>query len=101
MSWHGCKINAPGWNDPSSKVLAFTLGSFVKGEADIHVMLNMDYHDMAFETPLLQGKRSWHRFADTSLESPQDICESPAKAPKVQTQEYNVKAYSAVILISR
>src|SRR5579863_2754334 len=26
ISWHGCRLNSPGWNDPSSRVLAFTLG---------------------------------------------------------------------------
>ena len=28
ISWHGCRLFAPGWDDPESRVLAFTLGGF-------------------------------------------------------------------------
>ena len=28
ISWHGCRIFSPGWDDPESRVLAFTLGGF-------------------------------------------------------------------------
>ena len=28
ISWHGCRIFAPGWDDPESRVLAFTLAGF-------------------------------------------------------------------------
>ncbi len=50
ITWHGCKLLSPGWNDPQARTLAFTLGGF-DGEADIHVMLNMYWEPLAFELP--------------------------------------------------
>ncbi|HWD07734.1 MAG TPA: glycogen debranching protein GlgX, partial [Actinomycetota bacterium] len=47
ISWHGCQLFAPGWNDPASQVLAFTLGGF-NGGNDLHVMLNMSANDLEF-----------------------------------------------------
>ena len=26
IDWHGCKLHSPGWDDPSARVLAFTMG---------------------------------------------------------------------------
>ena len=34
ISWHGCQLNGPGWNDPECRVLAFTMGGF-EGDADL------------------------------------------------------------------
>jgi isoamylase len=28
IAWHGCQLNAPGWSDPTSAVLAFTMAGF-------------------------------------------------------------------------
>jgi glycogen operon protein len=41
MVWHGCLLGQPGWSDPSSRVLAFTLAG-VGEDPDLHVILNMD-----------------------------------------------------------
>ncbi|MBP1157316.1 MULTISPECIES: glycogen debranching protein GlgX [unclassified Paenibacillus] len=71
MMWHGCKLFSPGWNDPESRVLSFTLGG-LNHDTDIHVILNMDYRDLDFELPSISN-RSWYRVADTSLAAPQDI----------------------------
>jgi glycogen operon protein len=38
---------APGWCDDTSRVLSFTLGGF-DGEDDVHVIVNMDDHDLDF-----------------------------------------------------
>src|SRR5207249_8946918 len=37
ISWHGCKLFQPGWDDANSRALAFTVAGF-GDEADIHVM---------------------------------------------------------------
>src|SRR5262249_28626779 len=39
VSWHGTRLNSPGWNDPQARALAFTLAGF-GGDADVHVVLN-------------------------------------------------------------
>ena len=47
ITWHGCRISEPGWDDPESRYIGFTLGAMptsAGGKAsdiDIHVMMNM------------------------------------------------------------
>ncbi len=98
ISFSGCSINNPGWNDPSSRVLSITFGAKTQ-DSDIHVMMNMDSQDLDFEIPKIVGKK-WFRFSDTSLNSPDDICEI-GQEKQVDGQNYNVKSRSVVILISK
>jgi glycogen operon protein len=97
IAWHGRVLNAPEWNDPASRVLAYTLGGFGE-DPDIHVMLNM--HDTArdFELPLIAG-RGWYRVVDTSRTSPDDIVESGQEIA-VAGPIYRVDGHSVVVLIS-
>ncbi len=63
VSWHGCKLNSPGWSDPDARALGMTLGGF-DGEPDIHVMLNMYWDSLEFEVPPVPG-RQWFTTVDT------------------------------------
>ena len=99
IAWHGCNLNQPGWNDPGSGVLAFTLGG-EGGEEDVHVMLNMEGQDLEFELPPITG-RSWYRAVDTAQPSPQDIAEPGRETLWKGSGRYPVRAHSAVVLISR
>ena len=56
VTWHGCQLYAPGWNDPNSRVLAYTMGGF-GADPDMHVMLNMDGQALAFELPIVPGRK--------------------------------------------
>jgi glycogen operon protein len=98
VSWHGCQLNAPGWNDSSSRVLAYTMGGF-GDDPDLHVMLNMGGSALPFELPVVPG-RQWHRVIDTSLASPDDIAEEGREIP-VDGSTYIVNDHSVVVLISR
>jgi glycogen operon protein len=98
MSWHGCKLFCPGWEDPGSAVLALTLGDRGDG-ADLHIMLDMDGQDLEFEVPVVVG-RGWYRAVDTSLPSPLDIAE-PGAEQAAPGRSYLVKAHSVVILLSK
>ncbi len=98
MTWHGCKLYSPGWNDPQARTLAFTLGGFA-GEADVHVMLNMYWEPLAFELPGV-GERAWHYVVDTSQPSPSDIAE-PGREVRVSGKEYLVGGRSVVVLVSK
>jgi isoamylase len=107
MAWHGCRLNSPGWNDPSSRVLAFTLGGFSEGDSsedvDIHVMLNMEWEDLDFDVPPL-AERKWYKVVDTFQSSPNDIAENIAElgeAAVVSENVCHVKNRSVVVLISR
>ncbi|MBI4647028.1 MAG: glycogen debranching protein GlgX [Bacteroidia bacterium] len=99
IMWHGCNLNNPGWDNYHSRVLAFTMGGFENDKIDLHVMFNMDSHDLDFELPVVIG-RKWYRFADTALKSPDDITE-PGKEKLVTKNKYQVIKHSIVILISR
>ena len=98
ISWHGTKLFNPGWQDPHSRVLAFTLGGF-EGEADIHIMLNMYWETLNFEIPLIAG-REWYKVVDTATPSPMDIVE-PGQETLVSRDSYHVKERSVVVLISK
>jgi glycogen operon protein len=97
VEWHGCLLGAPGWLDPSSRVLAFTLAGF--GDEDVHVILNMADQNLAFELPAVEGRR-WHRAFDTALPAPDDASE-PGSEPEVpDAKAYRAAAGSAVVLVS-
>jgi isoamylase len=98
VSWHGCQLNAPGWNDPGSQVLAYTMGGF-GDDPDLHVMLNMGGSVLPFELPVVPGRR-WHRVLDTSLASPDDIVEE-GREIAVDGSTYIVNDHSVVVLIAR
>jgi isoamylase len=89
VRWHGCLLDAPGWNDPSSRVLAFTI-------EDVHVILNMDDDDLEFQLP----PGGWRRAFDTSLPSPEDAA-GPGDEPPVDPGIYRAHARSAVVLVDR
>jgi glycogen operon protein len=97
VSWHGCKLNGPGWDNPECRELAFTLGG-QEEDADLHVMLNMDWRAKAFELPKLAGRR-WLRVLDTSLPTPDDIAEPGQEVP-ITGDTYDLNGRSAVVLIS-
>jgi glycogen operon protein len=88
VRWHGALLDAPGWNDPSSRVLAFTV-------ADVHVILNMDEEALDFQLP----PGEWQRAFDTSLASPQDASD-PGAEPAVSDSVYRAGGRSAVVLVS-
>jgi isoamylase len=98
ITWHGCKLNAPGWDNRDSRALAFTLAGF-EGEADLHVMLNMFWEDLEFELPSLNG-RGWYRQVDTAEPTPADIVEDN-QATAVIEPVFTVKGRSLVVMTSK
>jgi glycogen operon protein len=100
VKWHGVKLNQPDWGDHSHS-LAFTVRS-IKGRFLIHLILNPYWEALGFELPP-EGESpasAWHRWIDTSLDSPHDICEW-AKAPAVTGANYRVQPRSVVVLFAR
>jgi glycogen operon protein len=98
VAWHGCRLNQPGWNDPSARALAVTYGGF-DGDADIHVMMNMYWESLEFDVPTVPGRR-WFRSVDTSLRSPRDIAD-PGDEALFGGPSFRVAPRSIAILISR
>ena len=96
-AWHGTKINQPDWNDHSH-----SLALSVEIESEhifFHMILNSYWEPLTFELPPLGEGSSWHRWIDTSLESPDDITEW-IHAPLHHDQLYRAGPRSIVLLIS-
>jgi hypothetical protein len=98
VSWHGTKLNSPGWDDAGARALAMTLAGF-GGDADLHVMFNMFWESLEFELPVVPGRR-WCLAVDTAQLSPHDIAE-PGSELDVPWNTYLVEARSVVVLVNR
>jgi glycogen operon protein len=100
IQWHGTKLNQPDWGD-SSHVLACTLRN-IKGRFLIHLMLNSYWNALEFEVPPMGESQAsgWHRWIDTALHSPDDLCEW-ANAPPLTGPNYLVQPRSVVVLFAR
>ena len=98
VAWHGCQLSRPGWDDPNGRALSFTLAGF-DGDADIHVILNMDPGPLDFEIPIVKLRR-WHVAIDTAQASPADIAE-PGKEQPLSTASVRAEGRSVIVLLSR
>lgn len=98
ISWHGCQLYQPGWDDPYSRSLACTLAGF-EGAVDVHAMFNMYWDSLEFEIPPVPG-RNWYKVIDTAQESPLDILD-PCQQVLIQGDRYLVNDRSVVVLISQ
>ena len=96
ITWHGVRLHEPQW-DNSSHALAFELRDPHNRE-HLHVILNGYWEPLSFELPAVEAGRVWRRFVDTSLASPDDLCEPPRPLPAYQSQ-YLSGARSSVVLI--
>ncbi len=98
VTWHGTKLNQPGWDDPQARVLAFTLGG-LNGDPDLHVMMNMYWDRLDFELPP-QGGRPWFKAIDTFQPPPRDFAE-PGSETAVAGVTCSVEGRSIVVLVNR
>ena len=99
VTWHGARLNDPRWEDPDTRVLAFTLSAMEEGEEDIHVMLNMSDAAADMQIPVLSDG-GWYRAIDTWQEPPGDIIE-PSRQPLVRDKAYRMYPRSVAVLESR
>jgi isoamylase len=96
-AWHGVKLNQPDWGDGSHSV---AFGAELRKEGLLfHHILNAYWEPLDFELPKLDGGRTWRRWVDTSLESPQDIVPW-REAPAISGDPYRTGARSVVILFA-
>jgi glycogen operon protein len=99
-AWHGVKLGQPDWSD-SSHSLAISAEAPNK-ELLFHVILNAYWEALEFELPRGgdDDGDSWHRWIDTTLDSPQDIVEWET-APTVPGGTYRAGPRSVVVLFAR
>ena len=94
--WHGVKLNQPDWSDYSHSV---ALSAELPEENLLfYFIFNAYWEPLDFELPVTANdKTSWHRWIDTSLDSPQDIVEWQT-APAIPGDTYRVGPRSVVLL---
>jgi glycogen operon protein len=99
-AWHGVRLGQPDWSE-SSHSLAFSVEA-PKEKLLFHVILNAYWEPLDFELPQAgdQSQDSWHRWIDTSLDSPEDIVEWQS-APPVPGGTYRAGPRSVVVLFAR
>ena len=96
IQFHGTKFNQPDWSDESHSI-AFTAQGPAGGI--FHFMINAFWEPLAFElSPTLEGADTY-RWIDTSLPSPDDICEISG-APRIEGHTYLVQPRSIACLIT-
>jgi glycogen operon protein len=96
-AWHGVKLFAPDWGDGS---LSLALGAELKYEGlQVHLILNAYWEPLTFELPMVENGRSWRRWIDTGLDSPDDIAPWQ-EGPEVSGVSYRAEARSVVMLFA-
>jgi len=98
IAWHGCNLDQPGFGDPNSGVLAFTIAGR-NGAEDLHAILNMEPGALSFALPSISG-RSWFKAIDTSQRGPADIMPAGSETP-VATARLDVPGRTAAVLVAR
>jgi isoamylase len=98
IEWHGCNLDEPGWNDPNSHVLAFTIWGQNR-DNDLHIMLNMDMQKLDFAVPTFQDKQ-WYTVLDTTLGAPGDIAE-PGQEHLFKGEKCHLEGHSVVVLLAK
>ncbi len=97
VTWHGVRLNEPDLGH-DSHTLAGTV-SMASG-ARMHLIVNAYWEPLTFALPSpAEGLSDWHRVIDTSLETPNDICQW-SDAPAVVDGHYPAGPRSVVLLVA-
>jgi isoamylase len=99
ITWHGVRLNEPGWHDGSSQFLAFTIAGLTRVEPDLHVILNSANAPADVPLPPIQG-RAWCLAVDTAETGTNGVVPQPDQHP-VLTSTRQVQARSVVIFEGR
>ncbi len=96
-AWHGVRLGKPDWS-VTSHSLASSLSC---GDHNLlfYLILNAYWEPLEFELPASKGD-GWHRWIDTSLDSPDDIADWPS-APLAAGPTYRAAPRSVVALYAR
>ena len=105
ISWHGTKAWDPDWSH-YSRTLAFMLcGKHAKQgsvcDDYIYVAMNMHWQMHGLELPKLPEGMSWHVFANTDVQPPEDIREVGHEIMIENQSEFLIGPRSVVILVGK
>jgi isoamylase len=101
IEWHGIKLNQPDWNSDSHSI-AMTARS-LRNRFTFHVMINAYWDKLKFEIPAARDLfgNDWRRWIDTSLATPDDICNSWDAATVIREPVYTIEPRSVAVLLTR
>jgi len=97
ITWHGLKLNDPGFDDGNGRVLAFSLAGVDEYEEHLHVMLNMWDDALEFPLPPIAPRR-WYKAVDTADDP---AVRPPNEQPPVGEQKIRVSGHGIVVLEAR
>ncbi len=101
VNWHGVKPHEPDWAEYSRSLavqITEPLPENPNEHIDIYIVASSYWGQLTFELPEISG-RSWHRMIDTSVEPPDDICDSDRGFMLERQATYVVNPRSVVVLI--
>eukprot|EP00898_Chlorokybus_atmophyticus_P002533 jgi/Chlat1/3280/Chrsp22S03527 len=112
LVWHGRVPNQPHWDDPESRLIAFTLLAEDKtlakeGAGDLYIAFNAHEYTVTLDLPTPPMGMVWHRLADTNLSPPEDFSSKgtplvPFTAPDgSRVSEYMIAPYTSILLEAR
>jgi glycogen operon protein len=99
IAWHGTRLNEPPWNDPTARVLAFTIAAIEATEPDVHAVLNMSDEAIEVDLPALPD-RIWHVAVNTAQPPPQDMIDPARQVPVIGPRQ-RVTPRSVAVLEAR
>ena len=97
--WHGVQLHQPDWSWHSQSI-AVEL-QFEGMDSDLYLVFNAYENDLTFELPSGAPGKRWHRFLDTSLDSPLDVAEEGREALVSDQSSFRVAGRSLVVLLQR
>ena len=98
-NWHGVKLGEPDWS-AASHSLAMQV-ECLDERVRLYLILNAYWESLDFDLPpesyQTRDQNEWHRWIDTSLDSPDDVSEW-GHAPAVAGSVYRAGPRSVVVL---
>jgi len=94
-AWHGVNLWRPDWSS-NSHSLALS-ADLRRAGLRMHLIMNAYWEPLDFEIPAPEGGRTWRRWIDTSLDSPDDIVPW-LDAPAFTGAAYRAAPRSVVVL---
>ena len=94
-AWHGVNLWRPDWSS-NSHSLALS-ADLRRAGLKMHLIMNAYWEPLDFEIPAPEGGRTWRRWIDTSLDSPEDIVPW-LDAPAFTGAAYRAAPRSVIVL---
>jgi glycogen operon protein len=94
ITWHGTRLNSPGFNNPEGRALACTIAG-TGASPDLHVMMNMFWKPLVFEIPA----GTWRIVINTFAPSPEDIVDA-GESSRPAARRFPVQSRSIAVLAS-